>query len=315
MNYLDYYNFILDNYLYPTPNAASRSLNKPPNGHGYDDIFKLDLCAAGPDSRFLPHHPSGGRGRGDMFGHGPEFGQNHTKPFPYHSPGRDYLGSPSRRFGGPSSFPRGTAASEDNNSREALRFGEGSRPFNLSSELVRNPYHDGRFPPLPGHMRRGDIDDSVNLRFGEHRAPGLLHNKIGGDDGFGPDGPGHLMKGKFSGPGYLSGHFNMGENAGPANFPGQGHAGEVAGNFPRPPFSEALRGDMPGFLRNNYPYHGMPNDSHFSVSLEICVFLCVTQVQLLFICDILLFCFSGWTRFVRAVQEEEAYKQRMVPDL
>lgn len=263
---LDYYNFTLDHNLYPTPNAVSN----------------LDLGAAGPDSRFLPHHSSGGRGRGDMFGHGPEFGQNHTKPFPYHSPGRDHLGSPSHRFGGPSGFPRGSAAFEDNNSREALRFGEGSMPYSISSELVRNPNRDGRFPPLPGHLRRGDIDDPVNLRFGEHRAPGLVHNQIGGDDGFGPDGPGHFMKGKFSGPGYLSG-----------NFPGQGRAGEVAGNFPRPPFSDSLRGDVPGFPRNNYPYHAMPNDPHFPVSLKIWFFLYVTQVQLIFICDVLCFSFQG----------------------
>lgn len=251
----------------------------------------MDPGAAGPDSRFLPHHPSGGHGRGDMFGHGPEFGHHHIKPFPYHSPGRDSLGSPSRRFGGPSNFPRGSSAFEDINSREALRFGEGSRPFNLSSELVRNPFRDGRFPPLPGHLGRGDIDDPGNLRFGEHRDPGFLHNQIGGDDGFGPDRPGHLMKGKFSGPGYISGHFNMGENAGPGNFPGQGRAGDVTGNFPRPPFSESIRADMPSFLRNNYPYHGMPNDSHFSVSLKIARLLCVTQVQLIFISHVLLFFF------------------------
>lgn len=214
-----------------------------------------------------------------MFGPGPEFGHHHMKPFPYHSPGRDYLGSPSRRFGGPSSFPRGTSAFDDINSMEAHRFGEGSRSFNLSSDLVRNPFRDGRFPPLPGHQRRGDIDDTGNPRFGEHRAPGLHHNQIGADDVFGPDGPGHLMKGKFSGPGFLSGHFNMGETAGPGTLPGHGRAGEVAGNFPRPPFSESVRGDMPSFLhhgeppmRNNYPYHGMPN---FSVSFKIAWLLCV----------------------------------------
>lgn len=153
----------------------------------------MDPGAAGPDSRFLPYNPSGGRG-GDMFGHGDEFGHHHIKPFPYHSPGRGYLGSPSRRFGGPSSFPRGSSAFEDINSREALQFGEGSRPFNLSSELATNPFRDGRFPPLPGHLRRGDIDNPGNLRFGEHRAPGLFHNQNGGDDGYGPDGLGHLMK-------------------------------------------------------------------------------------------------------------------------
>ncbi|KAH6757269.1 hypothetical protein C2S51_038876 [Perilla frutescens var. frutescens] len=229
----------------------------------------------GPHSRFLPQHPSGGRGRGDMFGPVSEYGHPHIKPFPYHSPGRDYLGSPSRGFGGSSSFHRGTSAFEDINSREAHRFGEGSRSFNLSSDSIRNPFRDGRFPPLTGHLQRGDIDDPGNPRFGEHRAPGSLHNQIGGDDVFGPDGPGHLMKGKFSGPGYLSGHFSMGENAGPGTLPGRGRAGEVTGNFPHPPFSESVRGDMPSFLhlgeppmRNNYPYHGMPNAVHFSGGMD-----------------------------------------------
>lgn len=234
-----------------------------------------------------------------MFGPGPELGHHHIKPFPYQSPGRDYLGSPSRRFGGPSSFPRGTSAFEDLNSREGHRFGEGSRSFNLSSDLIRNPFRDGRFPPLPGHLRRGDIDDPGNPRFGEHRAPGLLHNQIGAEDGFGPDGPGHLMKGKFSGPGYLTGHFSMGETAGHGTLPGHGRA-EVTGNFPRPPFSESVRGDIPSFLhlgeppmRNNYPYHGMPNAVHFSVSFKIAWLLCVAQIQLIFISHMLLVFYQG----------------------
>lgn len=71
----------------------------------------------------------------------------------------------------------------------------------------------------------------------------------------------------------------MGENAGPCNFPGQGRAGEVTGNFPSPPFSESIRADMPRFLRNNYPYHGMPNDSHFSVSLKIALLLCLPKIN------------------------------------
>lgn len=256
-----------------TFDQASRSLDKPLHGHGYDAVSKLDPGAAGPHSRLLPHHPSGGRG--DMFGPGPEFGHHRIKPFPYRSPGRDYLGSPSRGYGGPSSFPRGSLGFEDINSREAHRFGEGSRSFNLSSDFVRNPFHDGRFPPLPGYLQRGDIDDPGNPRFGEHRVPGLLHNQIGGDDVFGPDGPGHLMKGNFSGPGYLTGHFNIGETTRPGTLPGHGRAGESTGNFPRPPFSESVRGDMPSFqhhgeppMRTNYPYHGMPNASQYSSGVD-----------------------------------------------
>ncbi|KAL1558035.1 mediator of RNA polymerase II transcription subunit 12-like [Salvia divinorum] len=257
-----------------TFDQAPRLLDKPLQGHSYDAVSKLDPGATGPHSRFLPHDQSGGRGHGDMFGPGPEFGHR-IKPFPYRSPGRDYPGSPSRRFGGPSSFPRGISAFEDHNSREAHRFGEGSRSFNLSSDLVRNQFRDDRFPPLPGHIQRGDLDDHGNHRYGEHMAPDLHHNQIGADDVFGPDGPGHLMKGKFPGPGYLPGHFIMSESAGPGPLPGHGRAGELTGNFPHPPFSQSARGDMPSFLhlgeppmRNNYPYHGMPNAVHFSGGLD-----------------------------------------------
>lgn len=245
--------------------------------HSYDAVSKLDPFAAGQHPH-LAHHPSAGRA--DMFGPGPEFGHHQMKPFPYYSPGKDYLGSPSRGYGAPSSFPRGALGSEDINYRDTHRFGEGSRSSNRPSDFVRNPSRDGRFPPLPGHLRRGDIDDPGNPRFGEHRVPGLLHNQIGGDDVFGPDGPGRLMKGKFSGPGYSTSHFNMGET-GPGMVPGHGRAGEGLGNFPRPPFAESVRGEMPGFLhhgeppmRNTYPYHGMPNAAQFSVSLK--TVLCVT---------------------------------------
>lgn len=258
-------------------NAASRSLDKPLHGPIYDAGSKLDPAALGPHSRFLPHHPSGVHGHGDVFGPGSEFGQHHIKPFARRSPGGDYLGSPPHGFGGPSSFPRGTSAFDDINSREVHRFGEGSRPFNLPSDPVGNPFRDGRFPPLPGHLRRGDnIDGPGNPRFGEHRAPGLLHNQIGTDDVFGPDGRGHLMRGKFSGPGYLAGHFNMAETAGPGTFPGHDRAGEGTGNFPRLPFSESVRGDISSFLhfgepamRNNYSFHGFPNAGNFSVSFKI----------------------------------------------
>lgn len=260
----------------PSMFGARDESSKPLSKEHFNPFARDPTCTfdQGPHSRFLPHHPSTGHGRGDMFGPGPEYGHHHIKPFPYHSPGSDFHGSPTRRFGGPSSFHPGTSAFEDINSRDTLRFGEGSRSFNCSSDSARNPFRDGRFPPLPGQLRRSDIDDPGNLRFGEHRVPGLLHNQ-GGDDVFTPDGPGHLMKGKFSGPGYMSAHFNMGETVGPGALPGHGRAGEGTGNFPRPPISESVRGDIPSFLhlgeppmRNNYPYHGMPNAAHFSGGMD-----------------------------------------------
>lgn len=241
----------------------------------YDAGSKLDPGDLGSHSGFLPHRPSGGHSHQDVLRSGPEFGQHHNKPFAYQSPGGDYLSSPPRRFGGPSSL-------DDFNSRQPHRFGERSMPSNLPSDLVGNSFHDGRFPPLPGgHLRRGDIDGPMNPRFGEHMPPAQIHNQIGSEDAFWADGPGHLTRGKPSGPGYLPGHFNMGETGGPGTFSGHGYAGEVAGNFPRPPFSEPVGGDMPGYppfgdstMRNNYPFHGFPNARNYSVSFYITWFFC-----------------------------------------
>ncbi|KAK6145290.1 hypothetical protein DH2020_022110 [Rehmannia glutinosa] len=158
----------------PTRNLdqASRYLDKAPHGPIYNAGSKMDPAALGPHSRFLPHHPSGAHGHTDVFGPGPEFGQHHMKHFSRRSPDRDYLGSSPRGFGGPSSFPRGTSSFDDVNSKEAHRFGEGSRSFHLPSDPAGNPFRDGRFPPTSGHMRRGDLDGPGNPRFGELSGPG-----------------------------------------------------------------------------------------------------------------------------------------------
>ncbi|KAI3461597.1 hypothetical protein Pfo_018260 [Paulownia fortunei] len=260
-----------------TLDQASKSLDKAPHGPIYDAGMKLDPGALGPHSRFLPHHPSGGHAHADVFGPGPEFGHHHMKHFARRSPDREYLGSSPRGFGGPSSFPRSTSAFDDINSREAHRFGEGSRSFNFSSDPVGNPFRDGRFLPLSGHLRRGDVDGPGNPRFGEHMVPGLLHNQIGSDDVFGPDGPGHLMRGKFPGPGYVPGHIRMAETAGPGAFPGHGRVGELGGpgNFPRLPFTESVRGDRSSFphfgepaMRNNYSLPGFPNAGNFAGGMD-----------------------------------------------
>ncbi|KAL8516288.1 hypothetical protein ACS0TY_014809 [Phlomoides rotata] len=254
---------------------GSRSLDKPFHGPMYDAGSKMDPGDLGSRSGFLPHRPSGGHNHQDVLRSGPEFGQHHIKSFAYQNPGGDYLSSSPRRFGGPSSFTHGSSSLDDYNSREPHRFGEGPMSSNLPSDPVGNSFRDGRFPPLPGgHPRRGEIDGPMNPRFGEHMPPAQIHNQTGSDDTFWADGPGHLTRGKPSGPGYLPGHFNMGETAGPGTFSGHGYAGEVAGNFPRPPFSEHVGGDRPGFppfgdpaMRNNYP-HGFPNARNFSGGMD-----------------------------------------------
>ncbi|GFP82477.1 hypothetical protein PHJA_000390700 [Phtheirospermum japonicum] len=250
---------------------ASRTLDKAaPHGPIYDAASKLDPAAIGPHSRLFQHRPSGVHGHVDVFGPGPEFSQHQMKHFSRRSPGRDYRGSSPRGFGGPSSFPRGTSTFDDYKSREAHRFGQGSQPFNHPSDSAGNSFHDGRILTMSDHLRGGDLDGPRNSRFGEHMAPGPHHNQIGSDDVFRPDGPGHVMRGKFSGPGYLPGHFPITDPAGPGAFSGRGHTAEFGGpgNFPRPPFSEVDRLSFSQFgeppMMNNYSPHGLQTRGNFS---------------------------------------------------
>ncbi|KAL8027165.1 hypothetical protein ABFX02_14G077600 [Erythranthe guttata] len=209
-------------HLNPIPGEPTHTFNQG----------SLDRAPRGP---MLPHHPSGGHSHGDGFGPGPEFGQHHMKHFTRRSPDREY--SSPRGFGGPSSLSRNTSTFDD--SREAHRFGEGSRSSNLSSDSFR----DGRFPSFSGHPPRGDNGGMGNPRFSEH-------------DAFGPDGPGHPMRGN-SGPGY----FHTDENAGSGAFSGHGRVGEsgVPGSYPH-------FGEPP--MRNNYSLPGFPNSGNYAAGMD-----------------------------------------------
>ncbi|XP_051120875.1 uncharacterized protein LOC127244396 isoform X2 [Andrographis paniculata] len=244
------------------PLTASRPLDKAPHGQMHEAGLKMNPSSMGPPRFLPPHGPSGGHGSAEILGGGPEFGQHHLKQFPRRSPGQEYFSSP-LGFGDPASFPRGTSAFDDNTSREVHGFREGPRPFNLSTSLPRNPFHDGRFPPLSGHL-----DGTGNPRFAEYRAPG-------NDAVFGQDGPPHLGRGKYSGPGNFPGNFGMPESAGPGGLPVHGRGREVGGpaTFPRLPFNEPVRGDRFGHfgdpsMHNNYPFPGFPNAGSFSTGME-----------------------------------------------
>ncbi|KAL6563578.1 hypothetical protein OROGR_002537 [Orobanche gracilis] len=214
---------------------ASRFLDKAvPHGPILDAASMVDPAAMGPESRFFPHGSSPGG------------------------------------FGGPSSYPRVT--SDDIKSREAHRFIEGAQTLNIRSDPSGNPLHDDSFPIMSDRLRRGGLDGPRNPRFGEHIAPGPHHNQFGSGDIFGPDGPGHLLRGQFSGPGYLPGHFQMIQPAGPGAFPGRGHAGEFGGpgNFPRLPLIESVRGNRSSLshfgephMMNNFSLHGFQPAANF----------------------------------------------------
>ncbi|XP_075503846.1 uncharacterized protein LOC142541132 [Primulina tabacum] len=258
---------------------GSKTVDKSQPGSSYGTGGKLN---SGLDSNLRdlpPYHASGGQGHEDVFGPGLESGRRHAKHLPPCSPGGEYLGI-SHEFGGSSRFPRGTTGFHDINAREVHRFGEGSRSFNLPSDPVGNPFHDNRFPPMPGHPRRGDSDGQHNLRFGEHMTR-PLHSHIKSDDAIGKDGPGPgpvpLGRVDFSGPGNFPGHF-MSEAAGRGIFSGNSHAGELGGpgNFNhRIPFGESTRGDRPNIppfgvpgIRSNYPLQGFPNPGGFAGEVD-----------------------------------------------
>lgn len=259
-------------------NAASTVLHKASHGPIYDSGLKLDPGAMGPQSRSFPHRPPGGHA--DMFGPGSEHGQHHMKHFGHRSPDREY--SSPHGFRGPSNFSRSNSAFDDINSREAHRFSEGSRSTNVSSGPVGNPFRDGRFTSFSEHPRRGDNGDLGNHRFGDHMAPGPIHNQVGSHDVFRADGPG---RGKFSGPGYLQDQSHMDETAGSGVFPGHGRGGELGdpGSYPRLSFAESARGDRSSFPQfgdptmRNYSLPGYPNSGNFAVSFvcmcsSICAF-------------------------------------------
>ncbi|KAL3624140.1 hypothetical protein CASFOL_032956 [Castilleja foliolosa] len=255
----------------PSSWDEKKALSKEPI-HILDQASKFDP-ATGPHSRSFQHHPSVAHGHADVYGPGPEFGQHQMMHFSRRSPGRDYLGSSPRRFGGPSSYPRGTSTFDDYKSREAHRFGQGSQPFNHPSDVAGNPFNDGRYLVMPDHLRGGDHDGPRNPRFGEHMGPGPHNNQIGSDDAFRPDRPGHEMRGKFSGPGYLPGHIHMTDPAGPGAFYGREHAAGFGGpgNFPCPPFSEFDRSSFSQFGEPpmpNYSSHGFQTRGGLSGGMD-----------------------------------------------
>ncbi|KAA8549349.1 hypothetical protein F0562_001033 [Nyssa sinensis] len=258
--------------------ATSRPLDKPPLGLSYDAGMKLDPVAGGAPSRFLPPyhgilHPNDtgerahlvgpddigradiSRTRTDFPGPIAGFGRHHMD---HRSPGRENPGVPTRGFGGLSGGPRNQSGLDDIDGRESRPFSEGSRSVNLPSDPVGNSFFESRFPVLPSHLRRGELDGPGNFRGGD----------LIGQDSL----PSHFRRGELLGPRNLPGHLRMGEPTGFGAFPGHGRMGELAGpgNFPHHlPLGESFGSKSshpqlgePGF-RSSYSLQGFPNDGGF----------------------------------------------------
>ncbi|KAK6935776.1 hypothetical protein RJ641_032806 [Dillenia turbinata] len=192
--------------------------------------------------------------RPDFVAPGRGFGRPHMDGMSPRSPLRDYPSIGLHRFGGLPGGPRGEPYLDDFNSRDPRAFGEGSKAFNSPLDPVGNPIRESRFPGLPGHLRRGELD-------------GPPINHLRGGDMIGPDMPGHLRKGEGPGPHHLPGHLRFGEPAGFGNIPGHARMGEFLGpgNFHHESFggkSNHPRLGEPAF-RSSYSLHGYPNEGGF----------------------------------------------------
>lgn len=235
----------LDEHV-PKPESyfSSRPYDRAPHGFPGEARLKLDGGASSAASRLLPPYQPGDLRpisiRDDIAGRKgdplhPEFSRQSLESGrirtdglpPLRSPGRDYSDIPSNRFG----------RIEDNDGRDSRAFGERSKLFNANSDT--NPFLERRFPSLPSHLLRGELDapgrigDRVHLRGGELVGPEMLH-------GGGPLGPRNLHMGE---PGGYGTH-RLGDLSGPGNLPLNRRIGDaIGGNLPshsRPGFSSGM---------------------------------------------------------------------------
>lgn len=264
--------------------SSSRAIDLQPHEYNYDAGLKMDRGGGAP-SRFLPpYHTAGAfhpndvgerqpqtgihednRGREfartqpDFLGSGPGFGRHQMDRMTTRSPGREYHGIPPHGFvGGHSGGPLSQSALDDIDGRDTHPFGEGSRSFNLSSDPVGNSFRDGRFPVLPGQVRRGEFDGPGNFGMSEH----FRNGDMMGQDFM----PNHSNRGEFLGPRNVPSHKRVGDDFGPFSVSRMGEL-PGAGVFP---VGEPFGGNKlnhprlgePGF-RSSYSLHGFPTDGGF----------------------------------------------------
>ncbi|CAK7331362.1 unnamed protein product [Dovyalis caffra] len=212
--------------------GAPKPLDKGSHGLNYDSGLNMEpLGGSAPPSRFFPPyhhdralHPSDGEGslsfhdslagRSDFARTRPGFlgppipGYDHrpVDNLAPRSPGRDYPGMPTRRFG---ALP----GLDDIDGRGPHRFGDP-----VSSSL-----RDSRFPVFPSHLRGGELEGPGNLHMGEHFSGDLMghdgrptHMRRG--EHLGHNLPSHSRLGEAGSFGAFPGHAQMGELAGPGNF-------------------------------------------------------------------------------------------------
>lgn len=183
----------------------SKPSNLPPPEYNYGAGMKMDHGGGAPSRFFPPHHNAGTfhhndtQERQSQTGHDPEFlgsgtgyGRREMNQLTTKSSGGEYHGIPPRGFGSFQGGPLGLSAGGAIDGRDTHRFGEGPRSFNWSSDTVDNSFRDGRFPGMPGQVRRGEFDGHGNFGMSEQ----FRNGEVIGQDFV----PNHSSRGEFLGP-------------------------------------------------------------------------------------------------------------------
>lgn len=264
------------------PDQASRPLDRPPRGFGYDSGSKFEANAGVPPNRLLPPYPPPGSMHFKDIGereapHGPRdddrkrggsgFGGHHMDYMSARNPDGEFLNIPPRGFVSRVGF-------EDVRGREPHQFIEGPGPFNLPSNLAGG-YSDGRFQTLPGHSHGGGIDGLGDLTGGEHTTFGRPYKHARTGDLFGKDVPSHLHRGEPLDPQKLPRHLRFGEPGGVGPFAGRAYMGELSAFGDIPSFGEPIGRNKPGMprfgepgFRSRYPGPGYPNHGLFAGDVD-----------------------------------------------
>ncbi|KAK4342541.1 hypothetical protein RND71_038357 [Anisodus tanguticus] len=273
-------------HLSPLPvphDQASRPLDKPPRGLGYDSASKFEASAGVPPNRLLPsYHPPGlmhfkdsgereaplGPHDNDRKRAGSGFGVHHMDYLSARNPDGEFFNIPPRGFVSHSCF-------EDIGGREPRQFIEGPVPFNLPSNLAGGLFSDGRFQSLPGHSHEGEIDGLGDLRGSEHTTFGRPYKHVQSGDLFGKEVPSHLHHVEPLDPQKLPSHLRFGEPAGFCPIAGRAYMGEMSGFGDIPGFGESIGRNKPGMprfgepgFRSRYPVPGFPNHGLYAGDVD-----------------------------------------------